>query len=212
MELKPITMVDEHGVDLTDEISSFIDISSLERAAPGRYSRLLVLHLYGALKAGRINPQQVIREINALEGIGPKSQLKPPIQNKYPPLKGLWHKHYLDSGMRSHAMNIKKALDAYGMPYAEQKVEEARVANELRYFTADDIKAITHDVVHNNYTRLAEDEAIAGEWLIFAKHEGKNYYLCIGTHDKSNHEMLRQQIDALCCFEFPFLRTLLDMA
>ena len=151
-------------------------------------------------------------QINALEGLGPPSQLKAPIQNKYPPLKGLWHKHYQLNGLRSLAMNIGNALKRYGLPYAQQKVNEAKAAGELRYFSAEDVKPIVNDALHNNFVQLGKDGAVSGEWLVFAKHEGNNYYLCLTTHDTSQHAQVRQTIDAMCCREFPCLPALLASA
>ncbi len=82
------------GKDRTAEIASFAEVIGLDRAAPNRYSLLLTLSLYAGLKSGHLDPAKVVHEIRALEGVGRPSQLKPPIQNKHPPLKGLWHKHY----------------------------------------------------------------------------------------------------------------------
>jgi len=191
---------------MTGEMDNFADVIGLKRAAPGRYSMLLVLALYGGVRSGQLNPAKVVHEIRALEGIGPPSQLKPPIQNKHPPLKGLWHKHYLENGLRALALNLQKGLGRYGMPWFERSIREAQEAGEERYVTDADIKRITDDVVHGNFERLANSEALTGEWLLFAEHNGQKYYLCLGTHDKESHQGLRQQIDAICCDEFPFLR------
>jgi hypothetical protein len=76
----------------------------------------------------------------------------------------------------------------------------------------DDVKSLTDDVVHGNWGRLAAAANLTGEWIIYAHHDGKNYYLCLGTHDKSGHKGLRQQLDDFCCLEFPFLLTLLSNA
>lgn len=198
--------------DMTAEITSFAECIGLEHAAPGRYSILLLLGLFGGFKSGHLNPAKVVHEINALEGIGTSSQLKPPIQNKHPPLKGLWHKHYLQDGLSSMAKNLKKGLGKYGLPFLDQSISEAQDGGEERYLSEEDIKFIADDVVHGNWMRLATDEALTGEWIIYAQHEGRNYYLCLGTHDISQHENLRKQIDALCCQEFPFLSALLASA
>lgn len=197
------------GQDVTDELTQFARMFGLDRAAPGRYSMLLLLHLYGGCKSGSVHPWKVVREISTLEGFGPPSRLKPPIQNKHPPLKGLWHKHYQQGGTCSFAMNIDKAMKRYGIPYAKQKVKEATDAGELRYFAVEDIKPIVHDVLHNNFVQLGKDQSVSGEWLLFAKHEGKNYYLSLATHDESQHAQVRQAIDAVCCREFLFLPALL---
>ena len=114
--------------------------------------------------------------------------------------------------MRSHAMNLGKALKRYGIPYPQKKVDEGKASGKLQYFSADDVKAIVRDVLHNNFMKLGEDAAVSGEWLVFAEHDGKYYYLSLATHDTSQHGQVRQAIDAICCREFPFLTTLLSGA
>jgi len=209
---KKFTLTAANGEDMTAEITNFANCIGLERAAPGRYSILLVLGLFGGFKSDCLNPAKVVHEINALEGIGNPSQLKPPIQNKHPPLKGLWHKHYLEDGLSAMAINMQKGLKKYGLPLFKQRIHEAQEAGEERYVSTEGIKSMVDDAVHGNWMRLATAEALTGEWIVYAQHAGKNYYLCLGTHEKSEHENLRKQIDALCCQEFPFLSTLLANA
>jgi hypothetical protein len=203
---------DQDGNDISDQISAefegTIKAARLEQIAPGRISLLFLLSFVGAFKAGRINPFEVAREIEGLEK-GETTGLKPPIQNRHPPLRGLWHKQYLQSGMASLAINIQHGLKQFGIPYLQQKVREAKEAGELRYFTVEDVAPITNDAVHGNWQRLRDAERLTGEWIVFAKHQGLNYYLSLATHDKTMHEHERQQIDAIRCQEFPFLDGLL---
>jgi hypothetical protein len=202
----------QDGKDISAEISAefeaIIQATRLEQIAPGRISLLFLLSIFGAFKAGRVNPFQVAAEIEALEK-GKSTGLKPPIQNKYPPLKGLWHKHYMQTGIASMTMNVKHGLKQFGIPYLQKKVQEAQQAREIRYFTVDDVAPIARDAVSGNWKRLREAEKLTGEWIVFAKHEGLNYYLSLATHDLSTHDNLRQQIDALSCREFPFLGQIL---
>jgi len=207
--LKLITVTAANGEDMTDMVRGFARFIGLEQAAPGRYSMLLVLGLFGGYQSGMLNPAKVIHEIRALEGIGQPSKLKPPIQNKHPPLRGLWHKHYLEDGPRAMALNILKGLKRYSIPVFQQRIDEAKAAGEERYVMPEDIEAIATDAVHGNWMRLAAAEKLTGEWIVFAKHEGQNYYLALTTRDKDTHDQVRQQIDALCCQEFPFLADLL---
>jgi hypothetical protein len=207
--VKLFTVTATNGEDMMPMVQGFAGFIGLEQAAPGRYSLLLVLALFGGAQSGMLNPAKVVHEICALEGIGPPSKLKPPIQNKHPPLKGLWHKHYLEDGRRAMAINIKKGLGRFGLPLVQQRVEEAAAAGEQRYIMPEDIEAIATDAVYGNWMRLAAAEALTGEWIVYAQHEGQNYYLALATHDSSTHDQVRQQIDALCCQEFPFLADLL---
>ncbi|NIE64111.1 hypothetical protein F3J17_09555 [Burkholderia sp. Ax-1719] len=201
-----------NGQDLTAEFEAITSLFGLEQIAPGRYSRLLLMTLYGGLKSGTVDPNRVVYEIEALEGLGPASKTKPPTQNKHPPLKGLWHKHYQEPGIPSMGMNVKKGLRRYGIPFFEQKMREAEAAGEVRAVPLEDVDAIVGDIVAGNLKRLADEQAMTGEWLIYARHEDQNYYLCIGTHHEETHSNLRQLVDAICCEDFPFLSKLLDDA
>jgi len=211
MPLK-FTFSNADGQDMSAEILRFVEQIGLQAAAPGRFSYLLVLELFGGAMSGRRNPAKVIQEIQALEGIGSPSQMKPPIQNKHPPLKGLWHKHYLGEGVPAVAANVRKGLGRFGMPYAAQKVKEAQESGEERYFTPEDLIAIANEVVHGHMNRLRAEQGLTGEWLLYAEHEGNKYYLGLTTHDSAAHDEVRRQIDHMCCAEFPFLAELLANA
>lgn len=203
---------DQAGKDISDEISgeveALIQMTRLDPIAAGRYSALFVLTLFGAFKAGRLNPFRFAQEIEALDQ-GKPTGLKPPIQNRHPPLKGLWHKHYMQADIGAMAINIQHGLKRFGIPLFKEKIKEAEAAGEERFMSVSDVGPLTRDVVHGNWERLRAEEKITGEWILFAKHLGENYYLCIANHDKSTHLDLRQQIDALCCKEFSFLENLL---
>lgn len=200
------------SIDLQDvckvDLSEFSRMIGLEQIARGRYSTLLAANLLGGALSGQQNPAKIVREIELLES-GELGQFKQPIQNRHPPLKGLWHKHYMQDGLASLAKNVDKGLRRYGMPFFEQKIQEAQEARELRYVTPEDVPELVTDIVCGNRQRLAEQQALSGEWIIFAKHEGSNYYLTIATHDSATHQRVREQIDGVCCIEFPFLVQLL---
>lgn len=205
-----MSSIDAQGVPEVD-LREFARLIGLEQIAPGRYSSLLIANLLGGALSGWQNPANIVKEIELLE-LGELGQFKKPIQNRYPPLKGLWHKHYMQDGLASFAMNMQKGLKVYGMPFFEQKVQEAKEARELRYLTPEDVPALVNDIVSGNRQRLADQQALSGEWIIFAKHEGLNYYLTIARHDIATHERVREQIDQVCCVEFPFLAQLLAEA
>lgn len=206
---KKYTLTAANGEDMTMVITDFANSIDLEHLVPGRYSILLVLGLFGGATSNRLNPAKVVHEIQTLEGAGNPSRLKPPTQFEHPPLKGLWHKHYLEDGVGAIALNLKKRLKKYDQSFM-QRMHETQETDEERYISLKNYsKSIANDVVHLNWMQLTKDAALTGQWIIYAQHKGKNYYLCLGTHDKSQHEDLRKQIDALCCQEFPFLSTLL---
>ncbi|NWB63902.1 hypothetical protein [Pseudomonas sp. F1002] len=190
------------------EIHKFIELIGLKRAAPGRYSALLVANLLGSVLSGTQNPTKIVHEIELLERGNP-GQFKKPIQNKHPALKGLWHKHYMQDGLASMAQNIQKGLNWFDIPLFKQMIQDAENAGEERFVEPRHIPALAADIVSGSWQRLAERQALSGEWIVFAKHEGQNYYLTIATHDSDTHQHVRDHIDQVCCVEFPFLSQLL---
>jgi hypothetical protein len=48
---------------------------------------------------------------------------------------------------------------------------------------------------------------MTGDWIIFAKHEGQNFYLGLGTHDAATREpdALYRRLRQGSEWEFPFL-------
>lgn len=196
------------GRDAIDDVKAFVESIGLEALIPGRYSYLLVLHLFVGVNAGNVNPFKVIDQIKYLEGLQNSSGLKSATQFKHPPLAGLWHQHFLMNGVSSMARNLSKGLRKFGMPWFENEVAELAKNGEERCLTELDIKRMTHDAVHENWLRLQESESLTGEWILFAKHEDLNYYLCLGTH-KSGDDFLRSEIDLIAQTQYPFLKNIL---
>jgi hypothetical protein len=49
---------------------------------------------------------------------------------------------------------------------------------------------------------------LTGDWMVFGKHEGKNYYLELATHhegEKHNADKLFEKLRLGCAAEFPFI-------
>lgn len=193
---------EQDGRDVSDDLLHFADMIGLAGAAPGRFSGLLLLQLYGGAKSGVLNPAKVIHEIRILEGLERMSDLKPATPFRKPPLRGLWHKHYLEDGIRSMALNLRKALAWDGLPSLKRKVAEAEATGEERCFTAEDIALAAHEASHGAWERLQAASKLTGEWIIYGVHEEKNYYLSLGRHDEDDL-ILRAQIEAFVHREFP---------
>ncbi len=195
-----------------DEIIDFARAMAIDTVAPDRISILFLVQLYtNTVVLRRMNPAKIIREIKALEGDERMSRTKPLQPFKHPPLKGLWHKHYLAEGVGSMARNLQNGLKKDGLPWFEKRIQEAEKTKNETYLTEIDVKALVDDAIHGNWLRRSEANELTGEWIIYAQYEGKNYYLCLGQHD-SGDEYLRKQIDDACCLQFPFLTNLLSDA
>jgi hypothetical protein len=198
-----------NSVDRTEEILGFAKAIGLEDVAAGRYSAHFLTELFcHSAISGKINPFMVMDEIKYLEGCGGRTGTKEPSPFARSILSGLWHKHHREVGIRSMAMNLEHALRDYGLPSLEALVRTAEASGEDRYVTEDVVDQIAHDAVIGNYERRSDANRLTGEWIVFAKHEGQNYYLCLGTH-KSGDGVIRQKIESVCVAEFPFLAGIL---
>jgi len=198
----------DDDTDASYELNTFSEFIGLKQAAPNRYSILLLLQLYATTKSRHLNPAKVVHEIEALEGRGRSSNTKKPAPLTKAQLKGLWHKHYQEDGIACMAKNLQRAIHRYGIPWLEETIKEAAASGEEHFLTTEDISHITHDVVIGHWERLNSSQAITGEWIIYAKYQGLNYYLCIAKHDTGD-ALIRQHIDTICLKEFPFLNAIL---
>lgn len=197
------------GVDRTEEIRGFAEEIGLNRLAPNRYSSFFVIQLYSqSVLSGELSPGRVMNEIESLENPDRRSVTKPATQFQRAHLKGLWHKHHTVSGISSIATNVLNALNRHGTPAFTESVREAEASGEERYFEKEDIDRYIQEVVHDNFEKRLDAGEMTGEWIVYAVHEGKNYYLCLGTHN-SGDEVVRQWIDSACTEEFPFLKEIL---
>lgn len=198
------------GEDMTREVKEFAEAIGLNLLAPERYSTYFAIQLFCQSSFDpRLSVSQVMAEVEALENAEKRSATKPAVLFSRLPLKGLWHKHYIQNGIPSMATNLRHALNKFGLSKFERKVKEIEASGEERYLEASDIEEIVQEAVEGNYERRYVGGEMTGEWIVYAVHEGQNYFLCLGTH-KSGDKALRQQIDLICVPEFPFLKEILS--
>lgn len=197
------------GEDHTDRINGFIEHFGMNDVAPDRISGQLAIDLYvGSYLIGDIDIPRVMQEIYSLEGLH-NSTTKKPTPFRKPPLKGLWHKHHLAVGIQSLALNILK----------ESERTDYVVSQELIDFLDSDIDRERKAQVcaasfaaafsQKTFEKRVQRKAMTGEWIIFAKHEGKNYYLCLGQHGED--EAIIQKLKGFPLSEFPFLGETLSL-
>lgn len=172
-----------------------------------RYSITFLLDLFYVFEHGSINIHKIMHEVKYLEGRNIQSRTKSATQFKRPPLKGLWHKHYYDGSVSAMAMNIRNALGNYGIPYFEQKIQEAKESGVEQFVTIEDIPHIVNDAISGNLKRRTEEQKTTGEWLVYAIHNNINYYICLAKHGED--EAVRNKINSSCIYEFPFLHAIL---
>lgn len=184
-----------------EELVEYAKLYGLEGLIPGRYSWLFVFNLMMLERKNGVEPFSIIDEIKNLEGVGPSRQTKAASEFKGPHLKGLWHKHFFAANPSLFAHNIQNQLAGGEL---EKLVEEIFDPKRSLVVTKEMISELSHRVVVESLEDRAADNKLTGEWIVFAKHQGQNYYLCTTNHD-SGDESIAQSIKAACLPQFSFL-------
>lgn len=209
MKARTFSVFSPDNVDQTERLKEFATAIGLDEVTQGRYSILLNYQLFVAAFARTLNPAKVLDSIRSIETPERPNALKPATKFKGPYLAGLWHKHYLPDGIRPMAINLRKGIIRDGLPWLENQVAQATENGVEKYLTEEDINLIVDDAVRANWERLNRRSEITGEWVIYARHKGENYYLCLAKHTDPD-EGIRKQIDLICAQEFPFLNEILS--
>jgi hypothetical protein len=138
----------------------------------------------------------ILDEIDQLEGLGRGSRTKPAEQfREGGPLYPLWHKHYFTPSHLIKNIGLRWSLDRKRNRDLLQLCQRSSPSNAI------------HELVIGGYSDRAAAGRLTGDWIVFAKHCGRNYYLGIATHQEGSEQGGSQLMDRLrknCESEFPF--------
>ena len=189
-------------VQITDiELSKFADGLDLPGGSRARVSELLLVDLFGHLISKDLDPSRVVDEINNLERGDGHTETKLATKFRNPPLAGLWHKHFFSEHFLSANISIalNNSLDG---------IIKNEFGDEGSLITKEKLDKAIHRILHEPIQSRASDNKLTGEWIVFAKESGKNYYLCVNTH-KAGDEFIADRIREHCLRQFPFLSAIL---
>lgn len=184
-----------------EQIEAYAAFYGLDVVAKERYSALFVVNLMLLEVANGVDPNQVIDEIKALEENGRESYTKEASEFRGAFLKGLWHKHFMPGLPSVMANNILNHLGKNGL---SNLVEEIFDPNKSSVCTKEMIDELSYRVVEESIKKRGENKMLTGEWIVYAKEPGGNYYLGIWRHDAGD-ENIAKAIKTTCVPQFPFL-------
>ncbi|MGA2636191.1 hypothetical protein [Methylocella sp.] len=164
-----------------------------------RMSELLWLDIYVLEQESGISAPEVLEAVNNLEDGELHNGVKPATQFRNLPLKGLWHKHF--SPAHFLVNNLLLGLGKNGL---KTLVEEALDPSKSSVITQGMIDELAYRVAYEPVENRCREGKMTGEWLIFAKHDGKNYYLCLNSHGVGD-QFIYDRIMTYCTNEFPKL-------
>ncbi|MDC5249362.1 hypothetical protein NRA59_03430 [Acinetobacter baumannii] len=179
-----------------DFFLSSIEMEGFQKITEGRYSYLFVQKLIELMHTGE-GVSRVLREVKCLEGLS-TSTMKPETKFKRGVIKGLWHKHYLPFGIDSFSKNLQKQLNKCSN---QIRVDYQRILNRKDLTDLEKADQIARIAV-SKYSERSDERKLTGEWIIFHKYQGKNYYLDISCHDDSE-DSIASNLKKNCLIEFP---------
>jgi hypothetical protein len=153
------------------------------------------------------NPFAVLDELDYLEGIRSASRTKPEAPFKGARLQPFWHKHFFSSRHLLKNIGIRWNLADGGNRELDRMIEE--VAREHGDDPERWINHLTHRLVVGGFEERTV-RGLTGDWIIFAKHAGANYYIDLATHEEGTGERakrLANELRSSCLAEFPFVLT-----
>ncbi|MBB5373824.1 hypothetical protein [Acidocella aromatica] len=120
----------------------------------------------------------------------------------------MWKKHYLVGGLESLVTNIQLGFGS------KRKILKRIIAEHWNPGTAHlPLKIQAQNIsnaVCNLFAERAYNQSLTGEWIVYAQHEGQNYYLCLALHKEGDdpkkvNDIIFDRIKHGCLYEFPFL-------
>lgn len=154
----------------------------------------------GALRGG-LNAAAVMNEMLILETNGRSvAKRAQPFKGKL--LGGIMHKHFFQARHLPHNLvnqwpatndQLHRAVKKIMGQYVGKTVEASTLARE-----------ISERVVSGGFTQRQKQHALTGDWIVYKRHDRKNYYLCLARHDESDQEIF-QRFAAAAESEFPEL-------
>ncbi|WP_157782788.1 hypothetical protein [Pseudoalteromonas maricaloris] len=188
----------------SDELEKLSNYCGFSEDLKLRISKLFLLDLYIYFTEFGINPLEIVEEIDNLENGDENTETKPATEFRRKPLKGLWHKHFFCRHFLAH--NILNALGKNGI---KDIIKNVMDESGNTHFSESDLSEVARRITNDPITQRANDKKLTGEWIMFAKRNDKNYYLCMNTHEAGD-QTIADRISEHCYEEFSFVKKLLE--
>lgn len=171
---------------------------------PSRISSIFLAQAY-SLELGRIfDASDLTHPIKVLEGLASTDSTGPEERFRHPPLAGLYKKHFMSP--RFIANNLGNFLKSkYGGAHFDRLWDEGAKFNPDGVITEEFIKYLSIGIARDPYEIRSRMQRLTGEWVVFHKHEGVNYYLTIGFHQEPPENIFQRAVLACEVDGFPFL-------
>jgi len=146
---------------------------------------------------------QILNEVRYLEGHKIVSSTKNADQFKKTPLKGFMKKHFFDARFILKNIGAHFGVEQGGNKNLDRIIKKGVDRNKSGCFDDEMASFLSYNFSKGATEKRARDGRITGEWIIFQRYKGKNYYLTLAAHDEGDENIYKRVKDAYA-FDFPF--------
>lgn len=213
-------MQEERWISLSrDEMGTIKRQILMDRPYADRVSFALAVRISG-MPARGLDSFSVLDELDFLEGYRPVSCAVAATQFKHPPLFPFWHKHFWSARHILRNLVVRWGLDRNGNRDLDKLIES--VLSEYGHdpdvwsgVLADKmVLGGFHDRARCGHAATIQEiqpgqrrgYGLTGDWVIYGKYSGKNYYLDLASHKEGEAaDELMTKLRNGSAAEFPFL-------
>lgn len=165
-----------------------------------RISNLLWVDIYVLDQYRGISSFEILKSIKDEEAGVTVGRVKRPTIFKHPPLKGLWHLHFFAAVFLLNNVLIEVQNGVKLQKILEEEINLFEKHDDLEKLA----EKLTQRTISQQYENRRNRGKLTGEWIVFAKFNDLNYYLCIGSH-KAGDQKIFDRIFEHCTRDFPDL-------
>jgi len=152
-----------------------------------RMSRLLCEQLAFGIASRTLNSFEVTDVLQALEGHRARGHVEVRPFN-HPPLKGLLHAHFLQAAFVP--MNLANEMKTKrGKTQIDSVFADANLSDDEK------VKLSAHQATVGMFERRSARNALTGEWILYAEHQGQRYYLAIASHIEDDAVIYKRMME-----------------
>lgn len=168
-----------------------------------RISTVFLAQSYASEKNRIFSTFDLTNPIKILEGLTTFNDTPPEEQFKHPPLAGIYKKHFSSPRfLVKNLLNFQRSKE--GTKHFERVWKETCKTCNSVIIDETFISYLCHQMTVPPIEIKSRSNNLTGEWLVFHKHEGRNYYLALAFHGESNNE-IHEKIMLACSFDnLPF--------
>ena len=168
-----------------------------------RISTVLLAQAYAFQINHVFDTFDLTQPIKVLEGASTSSGTPTEDRFRHAPLTGLYKKHFTSPRfLPKNILNFLRSKE--GSRHFNNTWNEAVRLSGSQYINETFTKYLSHHMAVDSIEIKSVSNQMTGEWVVFYKHEGANYYLTFAFHTETNDEIHKRVVIACEFDNFPF--------